>query len=97
MARILVLDDDKLFGALMRRGLGQRAHEVWSMKPRPRRKGPLQAPSTRWSATSSCPAKRPAFAARNLRGLSGDGDGAISGGRGAVDAASGANIGVMRS
>ena len=28
MARILVLDDDKLFGALMRRALGQRAHEV---------------------------------------------------------------------
>ena len=28
MARVLVLDDDKLFGALMRRGLGQRAHEV---------------------------------------------------------------------
>jgi DNA-binding response OmpR family regulator len=28
MARILVLDDDKLFGALMRRALGQRAHDV---------------------------------------------------------------------
>jgi two-component system OmpR family response regulator len=28
MARVLVLDDDKLFGALMRRGLGQHAHEV---------------------------------------------------------------------
>lgn len=28
MARILVLDDDKLFGALMRRALGQHAHEV---------------------------------------------------------------------
>ncbi len=28
MARVLVLDDDKLFGALMRRGLGQRSHEV---------------------------------------------------------------------
>lgn len=28
MARVLVLDDDKLFGALMRRALGQRAHEV---------------------------------------------------------------------
>ncbi len=28
MARVLVLDDDKLFGALMRRGLGQRTHEV---------------------------------------------------------------------
>lgn len=28
MARVLVLDDDKLFGALMRRGLEQRGHEV---------------------------------------------------------------------
>lgn len=28
MARVLVLDDDKLFGALMRRGLDQHAHDV---------------------------------------------------------------------
>lgn len=28
MARVLVLDDDKLFGALMRRGLEQRGHDV---------------------------------------------------------------------
>jgi DNA-binding response OmpR family regulator len=28
MARILVLDDDKLFGALMRRALEQRGHDV---------------------------------------------------------------------
>jgi DNA-binding NtrC family response regulator len=28
MARVLVLDDDKLFGALMRRGLEQHAHAV---------------------------------------------------------------------
>lgn len=28
MARVLILDDDKLFGALMRRGLGYHAHEV---------------------------------------------------------------------
>lgn len=28
MARVLVLDDDKLFGALMRRGLDHHAHEV---------------------------------------------------------------------